>query len=107
MNLRRIVRGTMLLRELRGFRQELQGLRAAVERIAHALEERNAHDFPVRLQPDPDVPAVEVSYVDTAEQQELLDIEMGLTVARGMPPSEEDVLQEFERRRAIAQGPPA
>lgn len=79
-------------------RAELQGLRQVGERIAAALELANAHQWPQILQPSPDVPPVEVTYVDNDYQVEMMDIEARLTAARGAPPSEEEIFAEFVRR---------
>jgi hypothetical protein len=96
--LRRFTAGGILLREVRAMRQELQGLREVGTRIALALEAYNAHTWPQQVQPNPDLPAVEVTYVDTEYQIELMDIEARLTSARGAPPSDEEVLAEYVRR---------
>ena len=97
--LRRFTAGGILLREVRAIRQELAGLRATGERIAAALEAANAHAWPQRIQPNPDLPAVEVTYADTDYLQEVADIEMHLTRAKGLPPTEEEILAEYERRQ--------
>jgi hypothetical protein len=89
--LRQVIKGGLLLRELRGVHRQLA-------RIADALETYNAHQWPQQIQPDPDQPGVEVSYVDTLFQQELVDIEMRLTAAVGIPPSEDQILAEYVRR---------
>ena len=95
--LRRLARTGLLLREVRGVRKELS-------RIAAALETYNQHQWPQHIQPDPDLPAVEVSYVDAEHQLELMDIETRLTAARGQPPTEEEILQEYLRRHTDADG---
>lgn len=97
--LKRLAAGGILLRELRGLRLEMQGIRTAVERLAAALETRNAHDYPQAVPAaDPSLPAVEVSYVDAAEQEEWMQVELDLTAARGIAPTEDEVLAEWERR---------
>jgi len=88
---RTVIRGGLLLRELRGVHRQLS-------RIADALEEYNSHQWPQMAQPDPDQAPVEVSYVDTVFQAELVDIEMRLTAAVGLPPSEDQILAEYVRR---------
>ncbi len=88
-----------LVWELRKFRAEQQATRKALERVADALELRNVHDFPVLVQPNPDAPGVEVLYTSDAEQHDLMEIEMRLTAATGQPPTEEQILEEFERLR--------
>lgn len=70
----------------------------AMERVAGALELQNAHAYPQQVQATPDTPAVTVSYVDDREQAEMADIELRLTAARGMPPTEEEILEELLRR---------
>lgn len=89
--LRRFTARGILLREVRAIRQELG-------RIATAFEQYNAHQWPQQVQPDPDQPPVEVSYVDTDYQREMVDIEMRLTQAKGVPPTDEEILAEFIRR---------
>jgi len=89
--LRQVMRGGLLLRELRGVRSELG-------RIAAALEAYNAHQWPHTIHEEEGQPSVEVSYVDTAFQAELVDIEMRLTGASGLPPSEDQIMAEYIRR---------
>jgi hypothetical protein len=89
--MRRVLKGGLLLRELKGVRSELA-------RIAAALETYNAHQWPQSIQPDPSIPAVEVSYVDTQVQAELLEIELRLTSATGQAPTEDEVVAEYVRR---------
>ena len=101
--LKRLAGGGMLLLELRGMRREIARLAAAQERVAAGLEAWLAHQYPQKVQADPDKPAVEVSYVDREEQALLMDCELGLTKALGRLPTEDEVVEEFERRRA-AQG---
>lgn len=88
----------LLFFEVRGLRHEMKGLRLAAERIAGALEDHNAHLFPQQVQPNPDHPPVEVTYASDAMQIELAEIEGGLAQARGMLPTEDEILQEYERR---------
>lgn len=89
--LKRFAAGGLLLRELRGLRQEMAGIRAV-------LESFHAHQFPQTVQADPSRPPVEVTYVNETQQREFMDIELRLTAARGTPPSEEEILAEWERR---------
>lgn len=96
--LRRLTRMGLLLREVRSLHQELAGVHAVGERIAAALEASNAHQWPQQLSATPDQPPVEVTYVNNAYQEEVMDIETRLTAARGAPPSEEEILAEFVRR---------
>lgn len=96
--LKKLAEGVALLVEVRALKTEVVGLREAVARIAAALERRNDHDYPTVMVARPGEPAVEVSYVNAEEQVELIDIELRLTAARGMPPTEEEILVEYERR---------
>lgn len=94
-------RGLLLRREVRGIRADLQALAASVTRLVEAVEQRTALDYP----PQPDLtdarPGLEVEYVDSIRQHEMMDIELRLTQARGEPPTEEEMLTEFLRRRAV------
>lgn len=98
--LKRLAGGGLLLLELRGMRRELADLKVALSRIATALEERNAHEWPQQV-PQGDLPAVEVSYADDVVSQEMMQVELDLTNAKGMPPSEDEILLEYERRKGI------
>lgn len=97
--LKRLAGGGLLLLEMRGIRKELEGLKTEVGRIASALELANAHHWPQTTQPDPGVPAIDITYIDDQTQAEFMDIELRLTAARGAPPTEEEILREFELRR--------
>lgn len=97
---RRMTRGGLLLREVRGVRRELA-------RIATALETYNAHQWSQQIQGDPAVPPVEVTYVDTQVQAEFLEIELGLTQAKGTPPTEDQILAEWFRRHPESATPEA
>lgn len=84
-----------VVREVREAKAEVRALRVAVEGIREVLG---------RMAPEPGVAVesdVDVSYVDTAVQAAFMDIELRLTQARGMPPTEEEVLAEFERRQGV------
>lgn len=96
--LRRFLTARLLFREIRGMRKDLSRLSQQVERIATALELRNAHEWPQEVAGAEGQPGVEVSYADTQLQQEMVDIESRLTAARGLPPTEDEVVQEFLRR---------
>lgn len=89
----------LLIRELRRLRQTVLKLDAAVTRIAEALEAHNTHTGVTTTAPAEAAPApLEITYVTTESQEEFMDIEMRLTNARGTPPTEEEVLQEYVRR---------
>ena len=84
---------------------EISRLRLATERIAAALEDlaadRGATGRSRHVQQaDPTQPPVEISYVDEAMQLELEEITTRLEAVRGMPPSEEEIMAEWDRRRA-------
>lgn len=90
--------GTLLLvRELRRLRKELAGQRVALEGIRQQLQ-------PL-VPPPPLAPTaqqaddVEVTYVNDSLSAEMADIELRLTAARGLPPTEDEILAEYERRR--------
>lgn len=70
-------------------------MRLALESIAGALQRA----FPVEASVQPSTgPAVEITYVSEEGQAEWMEIELGLTRATGRPPTEEEVLVEYERR---------
>lgn len=96
--LKRLAGGGLLLLELRGLRAEVKALSVGVQRIADALEARNAHEWPQRVQASPEVPVVEVSYVHDEQIAEFMQIELALTQATGRPPSEDEVMVEWDRR---------
>ena len=89
--LRRLARIGVLLREVKGIRQELR-------RVADAMELANAHTWPQPVPADPALPVTEISYVSTAYQAELMEIESGLTLAKGVPPNEDEIVAEYHRR---------
>lgn len=93
--------GRLLFREARHLRTSVDALQQQVARIADALDAANAHQWPQSRQPDPSLPPVEITYTDTRQQVELMEIELALTRAIGQPPSEDDVLAEYERRREM------
>lgn len=95
--LRRLAGGGLLLLEVRGMRRELAELRAVGERIAAALEAYNAHAWPQMVQPISEVPAVEVEYVTNQQQAEFMEIESRLTLAKGLPPTEDEIIAEYNR----------
>jgi len=89
--------GARVLVEVRRLRREVAGLREAVARIAAVLEA--THPLPAQPPAGASVaPEVEVTFVEASEQAELMEIELGLTRARGMLPSEDEILQEYLRR---------
>lgn len=103
--LKRLAAGGILLRELRGIRTELTALRQALQVFTDRAFPPQA---PARA-PDsvtPDTPLTEITYIDTAQQAEWMDIELRLTQATGRPPTEEEILQEFERGRATDSAEP-
>lgn len=99
--LRALASGTLLLLEVRRLRRDLAGLQQEIARIATAMELANAHAYPMQIQPDDGLPPVEVLHVDDAQQEEFMDIELRLTRAKGIPPSEEEILKEYELRRQV------
>lgn len=101
---KRLARAGFLLREVRGLRTEVERLASGVERIAAALELQNAHQWPVPQQASPDAPLVEITHVDDQMAEEFMSIELGLTQAKGLPPSEDEILQEYDRRHGHSEG---
>lgn len=100
--LKRLAGGGLLLLELRGLRAEVKALSSSVHRIADALEARNAHEWPQHIQvPGAAVPSVEVSYVRDETVAEFMQIELDLTAATGQAPSEEMVMDEWNRRHPV------
>ena len=95
-SLRRIVQLGTALRELRALRQ-------ATERIADALEYANAQQWGQTVQANPDVPAVEISYVNDDEAARIMDAELRLTTALGRPPTEEEIFAEVDRQAGAAE----
>jgi hypothetical protein len=95
-SLRRLASVGLALRELRR-------LRTAAERIATALELQNAHAYP-QLVVSPDDRETEVTFVDAQHQAALMEIEMRLTAAKGIPPTEDEILAMWEIEH---QQPPA
>lgn len=90
-DLRRLLGGRMLLR---GVYLELKGLRQEVARLAATLE----RVYPPPPARDPSQPEVEITHVDSRVQEEFMDIELRLTTALGQPPSERQVLEEYQQR---------
>jgi hypothetical protein len=92
-------RGYRLLR--RGI-DELTGIRLALESIAVSLSSIEIAAVPRvgDVVPPTEVadPRVDSPYVETSQQAVLMDIELRLTQARGVPPTEDEVYLEFERR---------
>lgn len=96
--LKRFLTARFLYREIRGMRKDLSRVSSQLERIAAALELRNAHEWPQQAAGAQGQAPIEVSYVDTDLQQEMVDIESRLTAARGLPPTEDEIVAEFVRR---------
>lgn len=96
--LKQLAEGSLLLLEVKGLRTEVAGLRAALQAIAGSL----ARLAPAPLADPPSGSELEVTYVSDAYQAEVMDIELRLTRALGMPPTEEEVLAEWERRHEQA-----
>ena len=76
---------------------ELAGIRRALEVLADAQLQVAAQAQPPASAFEPD-PAGDSPYVETTQQAALMDIELRLTQARGVPPTEDEILLEFERR---------
>ena len=81
---------------------EVRRLRRATERIADAQERQLRlleRQYPMPAMPPAVGEAVEVSFVDSLEQQRMMEAELGLTAALGRAPTEEEILLEYDRRR--------
>lgn len=90
--LRKLQAGGILLRELRGIRLELQRANAL-----KAEELRLAHPTYGSPEPVQDDPGVLVTEVDSMLAAEMAQIELTLTQSLGMPPTEDQILTEYER----------
>lgn len=90
-------------RPLRKLTRETEKLRVAQEAVAYELRLLRLH-FVGQVEADglpmedPAEPATEVMFTTNAEQAALEHIAQRLFVAKGSPPSEDDVLQEFARQ---------
>lgn len=102
--LRQLLEEGVVLLELKALRSDLQQLTSGVARIAAALEQQVAAIHaaaPPPLRPaSPEDPAFAVSYVNDGEAAEMMDIELRLTAATGQPPTEEEIIREWDRRVA-------
>lgn len=88
-----------IARDIKILHAELIGVRSALERIATAIEAANlAEGIGASQLVDPTQPAVEISHVDTQIAEAFMEIELQLTRATGMAPTEDEILAEFERR---------
>lgn len=87
----------VLLPEIRALREDLKQTNYQLSEIAAALIYRNAQEYGAVVQANPAVPPVEVTYVNDVYQAEIMEIELRLTSASGMVPTEDDVLAEYER----------
>lgn len=94
---RRTVTGGLLLREIRGMRLALAAQTNQLTQIARELQRRNDHDFGAVVQPNPDLPPVEVSYADDLYGMRIADIVSRLTLAKGMPPTDDEAFEEYCR----------
>lgn len=105
--LKRFAAGGLLLREIRAMRIEFARIGDQLVTIAALLEERNAHDYPRKhVSASPQVPAVEVTYVDDQVQAEWMAIDLALTQVMGRLPSEDEVQAEYDRRHPTVEGLP-
>lgn len=106
--LKRLAGGGMLLLELRGTRKELARLAEAQEQTNHLLARLVQVWAPLQQAVSlGEAPSVEVTYVNEVQQRTLMEIELGLTGATGQPPTEEEVLAEYDRRVSAPAAPPA
>lgn len=107
--LRRLQAGGILLREVRAIRQALERIAVAQERQTQLLEPEADHRLTAREEDDP----VTITEVDSQLSMELTDIELRLTGAKGVPPTEEEILAAYDaehkepddpRRLAVLEG---
>lgn len=104
--LKRLAGGGLLLLELRGLRAEVARLATAQERLTEVMAAFFDRQYPTQVQPDPSIPSVEISYVNVEHQRILMEVELRLTQARGQPPTEDEILAEFDRMTTpLASGP--
>lgn len=99
--LKRLAGGGLLLLEVRGLRKEVARLADAQERLADVMTSFYARQYPTQVQPDPNAPPVEVSYVNETHQRLLMDVELRLTQAKGQPPTEDEIMAEFDRLQGL------
>lgn len=107
--LQALLDGSGLLRQLNDLKAEVEGLRLEVHQLTMTLARGVDHLTGVGNVPTPGEdteagPPVEISYVDPAFQQEYVDIEQRLTYVTGAPPTEEEILAEWERTREEREG---
>lgn len=103
--LKRWAAGGILLREIRGLRVEVAGLRQdlsqVLARLAVALEAvalQGQADEPAPEAEGVTTPGIEITYANDQVMQEFMAIELDLVQATGQPPTEGQILQEYERR---------
>ena len=97
--LKRLAGGGLLLMELRGLRKEVARLATAQEQLLALAQAVYAQHYPVRTQPNPAGPVVEITHVNAEDQRLFMDIELRLTQATGQPPTEDEILEEYDRIR--------
>lgn len=100
MKLPRLVRGLWLLRAILKTLAGIQAELHVLATIAKAEWEEKAASR--RAAGQQQAPSTEVSYVNDWEQFELMQIETELLQAKGLPPSVEEVVAEYERRHPEA-----
>jgi len=101
--LKRLQAGGILLRELRGIRQALERL-ADVQEATFAA----AHPTTPSQARAPDAPEQDPVWVTTVDSQlaaDLADIELRLTGAKGMPPTEDEILAAYEAQHTEPDDP--
>lgn len=88
---------------LRGIRLELARIADAQERLADGYdwqlrEQRKQQDLAIQQDRPAAEGDIEVTYVNDGEQELWMAIELDLTRATGRPPSEEEIMAEYQRR---------
>jgi hypothetical protein len=93
---------TLLFRPLRALTLEVRGVKEAVERLVELEEYTTARRWPrpTAVTGVEGVPVVDITYATDQDQAELAEIELRLTAATGQPPTEDEIVAEFDRRRA-------
>lgn len=98
--------GILAYREVRRLRRDLQGVTGQLTRIADLLEAQYRLEYgdPVQETRQAHQTATDEAvygepnvYVNTQEAQALLEVELRLTRAKGVPPTEEEVLEAYHR----------
>lgn len=92
----------LVWRPLRKLTEETRLQRVALEAIAQDLALLRGHLMPGRpAAEDPEEDAVGISFTSNQEQRLLEQVAADLTTTLGVPPSEDEILQEYTHRLDI------